>query len=111
MGTNDYIKAPKECDDCGETHTCKQAIHIGKSSWGWKFLFAWNGGEFYKSLPQMKKWLEDKEIFDEYNRPVTNTEFWDLVESKKTEKNDHGNINDEHGVVVGGIYFMDGWFS
>lgn len=111
MGTNYYVKAPVECDHCGETHICKQGIHIGKSSMGWKFLFAWNGGALYKSYGEMEAWLADKQIYDEYNKPITQKDFFNMVEAKMDAPNDHGKVSDDYGVVVGGIYFMDGEFS
>lgn len=110
MGTNYYVKAPQPCDHCGEEHFCKQGIHIGKSSYGWTFTFAWNDGVFYKNYHEMEAWLADKQIFDEYNREVTQKEFFDMVERKMGDK-PHSTTNDEWGHIVDGIYFMRGEFS
>lgn len=118
MGTNYYVKAPQPCDHCGQEHICKQGIHIGKSSAGWKFTFAWNGGAYYKSYGEMERWLADKQIYDEYNRPVSQKDFFNMVEQKMHEANDHiehnkaaGDDPAAYGVIVNGIYFMDGEFS
>lgn len=106
MGTNYYVKAPKPCDDCGEEHICKQAIHIGKSSYGWQFLFAYNGGTFYKSYGEFEEWLADKEIYDEYNQPITQKDFFNMIESKMD-----GRADSDHCIVIDGYRFMDGEFS
>lgn len=117
MGTNYYVKAPTECGHCGGKHICKQAIHIGKSSMGWQFTFAYNEGVFYKNLEEMKEWSRDKQIYDEYNRLMSFAKFWKMVESKMKFKShidhnlEHGESPDAYGHIIDGIYFMDGEFS
>ena len=61
MGTNYYVEDGKKCSKCGAGG---EEIHIGKSSAGWEFTFAWNNGEYYKSLPELKKWLRGRQIVD-----------------------------------------------
>lgn len=117
MGTNYYIKAPNQCPDCGASHICKQGIHIGKSSYGWQFTFAWNDGAFYKNLDEMREWTKGKQIFDEYNRQMSYAKFWKMVQGKM-DGIDHAQYNrdkgepaDAYGHIVDGVYFMDGEFS
>ena len=55
MGMNYYAEGMVECYNCGEKHICKNGIHLGKSSAGWRFLFAFNGGEYYKDVSSMKQ--------------------------------------------------------
>lgn len=59
-------------------------IHIGKSSFGWEFIFNHNSWEYFdKNIESLKSFLKSVEIEDEYGRPVTFDEFWKMVESKK----------------------------
>lgn len=82
MGTNYYTKI-NNCGHCGRF----DEIHLGKSSFGWQFSFQYNGGKFYKNVPEMKEWLKDKEIKDEYGKVVSHKEFWDMVAIKQTAQN------------------------
>lgn len=66
----------------------------------------------------MQEWLKTKTVWNEYGEQVTTQEFWEMVEAKKDAELDHitykdsqgRNIN-EYGVVIDGIFFMDGEFS
>lgn len=58
MGMNYYAEGMVECHNCGGKHICKNGIHLGKSSAGWRFLFAFNGGEYYKDVSSIKQWLK-----------------------------------------------------
>lgn len=115
MGTNYYIDQEGDCPTCTRTHICQ--VHLGKSSMGWKFTFAWNGGEYYKNLEEMREWTKGRQIYNEYDEKVSYKEFWDMVERKQNEGLDHITYEHtrgshlEHGVVVDGIYFMEGEFS
>lgn len=118
MGTNYYVTT-NVCPTCGRGD---ERIHVGKSSMGWSFSFAWNDGEYYKSLAEFKKWLKGKKILDEYDKPISQKEFWEMVEAKKDgltletyyEKYpDHRNgiSAHEHEIEVDGIRFVRGEFS
>lgn len=51
-------------------------IHIGKSSFGWKFLWDVNNFKYFgKSKKEMFDWLKDKDIIDEYDRHYTFEQF------------------------------------
>lgn len=110
MGTNYYAVRNKP--------TVREPIHIGKSSWGWRFLFQYqddNWAEppiFWSNYEEVKEWLykytvENKEfvIMDEYDNIVPYEEFIDLVEQKQKE-----NLHDIHEDIVDGYRFMKGWF-
>jgi hypothetical protein len=59
-------------------------VHIGKSSGGWQFCFNHNNWQYFeKSKESLVAFLLACDIFDEYDRPVSNEEFWNLVENKK----------------------------
>lgn len=104
MGTNYYIKI-KKCESCGHD---PERIHLGKSSYGWRFKLQYNNGEFYKNIEDMKKWLVDKKIFDEDGVEITPKQFWSMVETKQKEKKE--NIKD-FGFDLDGYEFIDGYFS
>lgn len=91
MGTNYYTKT-KKCVTCGHQ---PDGIHLGKSSFGWRFVFQFNGGKFYKDVDEMTVWLRDKKIVDEYGKNISHDDFWEMVQYKQGEKN------------KGGIYLMD----
>lgn len=79
MGTNYYTKTEK-CSKCGHQ---PEGIHLGKSSAGWRFSFQYNGGVFYKNIRQMKNWLKDKKIEDEYGAEISYDKFWEMVRVKQ----------------------------
>ena len=81
MGTNYYTKT-NTCAHCGHT---PEPIHLGKSSAGWQFSFQYNGGKYYKNVAEMKEWLKDKAILDEYGNSINNKEFWAMVDRKQNE--------------------------
>lgn len=114
MGTNYYARQ-NECEKCGQY----TELHIGKSSWGWLFLFQYNGGEHYKNIEEMKRWLKGKSIYDEYGEKETHKEFWEMVEAKQ---NDPKNVENtrimgierhgkDYGFCVGSYVFADQEFS
>ncbi len=78
MGTNYYTRE-NECRHCDRY----EEIHLGKSSCGWEFSFQYNGGEYYHNIKEMKQWLKDKNIFNEYGSKVSYKEFWKMVKDKK----------------------------
>lgn len=100
MGTNYYAvrllnesdkETAKKMIDNDEYEDLKEMIenkcenvHIGKSSYGWKFLFNWNKGKFYSPLKSsINDFLEQHRIVDEYGREIALEAFWDMVESKQ----------------------------
>ena len=59
-------------------------VHIGKSSYGWKFLFNWNKGKYYDPLKtSINDFLERHRVVDEYGEEIALEAFWDMVESKQ----------------------------
>lgn len=82
MGTNYYTKAPADCPCCGRSF---EPLHIGKSSGGWKFLFAPYPELNLTSWAAWQRHLEETsaEIVDEYGSAVSFEELRDLVESKQ----------------------------
>ena len=84
MGTNYYLAAEAPCPHCG--HQSEQ-LHVGKSSAGWRFLFA--------SYPELginsaKDWFTriartEEKILDEYRGSVTLVAFMRMVEQKQSQ--------------------------
>lgn len=110
MGTNYYAVKRKPC-------LYNREIHIGKSSFGWLFLFKDNN-EFH-TFPQLKKWLNNNVdtgeyvLFDEYNREIDKDELLDLIEKKQNDeksKNNPDNFN-EYCKNIDGYRFTDRDFS
>ena len=66
------------------------AVHIGKSSYGWEFLFNYNNFKYYEptrsSISDFLKKNKDC-LFDEYGGKVDITEFWDMVDRKNGQLN------------------------
>jgi len=86
MGTN-YDLHYHFCPRCKR----KDAIHLGKSSAGWKFSLQYNGGKYYKNWKEMKEFLAKVEgkIISEYGEEITLNEFIKLVEDKQKEARTH----------------------
>ena len=115
MGMNYYINPPSACKCCGRDY---DALHIGKASHGWKFLFrAYSTFEVddleleaaddeIASFEQWKEYLKDKEIVNENWASVSLEKFIELVEKKQnglshlTDSKTHGyrgNVLDGQG--------------
>lgn len=115
MGTN-YYTITKTCPTCGNK---PDGIHLGKSSVGWQFSFQYNGGQYYKSVSEMKEWLKNKQIETEYGEIVSQEVFWKMVESKQNRKNqNHAEYakreypNSSHKeLIIDGYSFSDYEFS
>ena len=85
MGTNYYVKRDP-CPHCGRSD---DRLHIGKSSFGWTFTF--QGTETIRSEADWRAELAKPDVIiqDEYDRPVTQEEFWLMVESKRGAEWNH----------------------
>lgn len=106
---NYYARGEKEkkCEVC-KHHP--ESIHLGKSSGGWQFSFQYNRGEFYKNVEEMKEWLADKEIEDEYGAPVSHDNFWEMVaEKQKPENLNHAQMMHKDYPSHTGEYIIDGY--
>lgn len=83
MGTNYYAET--------SVHGVPITMHIGKSSIGWKFLFA-----EYDNLQTWTEWrnflnIGSVRIKDEYDRDVTFDELSEIIEVK--QKSDNWDLN------------------
>ena len=85
MGTNYYavLKRPTVSD---------RVIHLGKSSYGWRFLF--RETDEIKTFPQFKKWLADNVgdekdyvLLDEYDKEVSPADLLAKIEEKQENNN------------------------
>ena len=55
-------------------------IHIGKASYGWKFLFNYNMGKYYDATKRdLRDFLSKHDIIDEYGDKVSLEAFWEIV--------------------------------
>lgn len=61
-------------------------VHIGKSSYGWKFLFNYNNFKYYDLTKEsISSFLNDCDItiYNEYGDKIDVDEFWKMVKSKE----------------------------
>ncbi len=105
MGKNYYAKI----DICPACNRPQQIIHLGKSSYGWKFMFNYQGGTYYKNVKQMKEWLKDKKIESEYGDNVSPAKFWKMVHDKQKEESQ--NMKEGGFIIIDGYEFLNGEFS
>jgi hypothetical protein len=105
MGTNYYVEQNR-CKTCNRK---EEAIHLGKSSFGWRFAFQYNDGKYYKDIKEMKEWLKDKEIVDEYGQRISYKEFWKMISIKQKIKDNRS--DDDRVKVVGKYRFYNYQFS
>ena len=80
MGTNYYLRY-NICKHCSRF----DQLHIGKNSFGWKFLFSIN--ENHKNVDD---WLNDMKnskykIFDEYDNRISYHDFVCVIQNKELE--------------------------
>ena len=113
MGTNYYgMKIPTEKEkeeikkaiddnDYGLVNELiPEKIHLGKSSAGWEFCFDHNYWKYFeKDYNEIKSFISELCIIDEYGRTVTQKEFWQRVETKVD-----GLVGDDD-IHVGGLRF------
>lgn len=109
MGTNYYLKTEK-CETCGHK---EEGLHLGKSSMGWQFSFQYNGGQYYKNVEEMKEWLKDKKIENEYGEEVSYAEFWEMIENKQKPdfKNHAEEVSKTNPSYARGIEFIINGYS
>ena len=50
-------------------------IHLGKRSGGWKFLWNWNNGKYYKTKEELFEFIRDGRVVDEYGQQIDVEEF------------------------------------
>jgi len=82
MGTN-YYAHTNFCSHCERY----DEIHIGKSSFGWKFAIEIH--EFYyKSLKEFEEFIqkEDVEIWNSYGDKITPEEVFKMIDAKAKSK-------------------------
>jgi len=80
MGTNYYTTAEPPCEKCGRG---SEQLHIGKSSAGWKFLFAPYPEHGLTSWRAWQTFLTNRVIQDEYGAIVDLADLKALVEAKQ----------------------------
>lgn len=117
MGTNYYVVQNRP--------TTKEPIHIGKSSFGWMFLFqsqneTWNDPPIvWNTYAQVKDWLKkhtvdtnEYVIMDEYDEIISYDDFVTMVEKKQKDKMCRGNPdNFTYCRNVDGYRFSDECFE
>lgn len=114
MGINFYA-LDKHC------RTCNQAlpegseytrIHLGKASVGWQFTLQYNDGKYYKNWLEMKGWLADKHIVNEYDDQLTLQDFIEWVENRQDIKDPITSYgHDDRLKIIGGYKFYNSDFS
>jgi len=86
------------CPCCGR---CEERIHLGKNSYGRKFLLQANPSHYKPSWYVMKNWLLSTNgyIEDEYGRIISKNDFIKIVEGNQKEQPNKGSdiIKDEEG--------------
>ena len=50
-------------------------IHLGKRSGGWKFIWNWNNGKYYKTKEELFDFIRDGRVVDEYGQQIDVEEF------------------------------------
>lgn len=60
-------------------------IHIGKTSYGYQFLFRWNE-KYYKTYDEFMKLLDSQKIYNHFGRLVDKSFIMELIRDKKDLK-------------------------
>ena len=107
MGTN-YYALYNKCKSCERY----DSLHLGKSSFGWKFLFRKHPFEiscFREFIDFINS--DDVDIIDEYGKLINKEDFINMIEEK--QKNTKI-LNERKGSdieIIDGYEFKDGDFS
>jgi hypothetical protein len=101
MGTNYYAHLDV-CKTCGSS---EEVVHLGKSSAGWRFLFNFHAGRYYKDYPELLNFLDSEVdiIKTEYGEEVEINTFLALVLRKSIHHNHADrwdNQTDRFGIVL-----------
>ena len=103
MGTNYYtVGEAKTCGESGAVKDVVEALHVGKSSGGWRFLFRGHTDEGLLTAKAWWAYLETRKIVDEYGSSVNFDELKRLVAAKQFEK-----MPDEKYMSNGYLSFTD----
>lgn len=82
-------------------------IHIGKNSFGWKFLFNHNHRKYYElSRESIDGFLrrDDIALFNEYDEEVSVDGFWKMVDACQHEMDDTENTKKNRNAVIDDFY-------
>jgi len=114
MGTNYYIKHK-------ERKVTQPDLHIGKNSAGWEFSFEAHEKNEYYQTPDLKtkqQWFEymflnDGNIFNEYNVEISFQELVKIIESTMNRglKNHYDYLKENHDFESLKYCFKDEGFS
>lgn len=110
MGTNYYCETGRMLDvecDCGFTHRMPEVLHIGKDSYGWKFMLHTIPE---KGLLDFRKWSmlldSSPRIFDEYGEALSVDRMKRLIlkkparRMKKADKEHMKETAQKHGYLL-----------
>jgi hypothetical protein len=106
MGTNYYCY--DETEVCSACNRGAELIHLGKASFGWKFLFQYNDAKYYSDFEEFCDYIQDKEIVDEYMRPVAVSELLNYIEEKQDQES-HSDTYSHHQYLSAFYYWRDGY--
>jgi len=119
MGTN-YYAIPKATDDLkikiieavinNQMEQLKNLvptkIHLGKSSYGWPFLFNHNNWEYYETINDLSEFIDGCEITNEYGDEMGAKQFKELIDQKQnTLDSKLASIDPKHYVIKDGYLF------
>lgn len=80
MGTNYYLNI----DPCKHCHRPAEQVHIGKSSHGWRFLFAKQPE--WSTMKELMANATAHELVNEYGEVIMWEDFFKLVGRKQSAK-------------------------
>lgn len=113
MGMNYYVKIsePHKCASCSKKHICQKTVHIGKSSYGNHFRFAYNKGKYYKTVKQLKRFVKRcKVVYDEDDYKHTPTDFWREVCQKEHLADKDDCVRSGEMLIDGSIFVIKDFF-
>jgi hypothetical protein len=93
MGTNYYLRTGKKITktcDCGFEHELDEELHIGKSSWGWKFALHIIPERGINELEDWEELFKTGKIFDEYGNEITEEQMMDCILNRSFPYCDRG---------------------
>ena len=129
MGTNYYLKTGKKITktcDCGFEHELDEELHIGKSSYGWKFVLHIIPERGINELEDWEELFKTGKIFDEYDNEITVEQMMDCILNRSFPVYDRSpdrgcacDVRDNLMYVIEepigkksiSYVLLDGWFS
>ena len=105
-----YLYACDSIIELVEEFRMKNYIHLGKKSYGYKFLFAQNDWKFYSNKEEIIQFIKSGRIIDEYEKEISHNEMIEICFNNKNTDIISRNYHDNFFISKEDLEFGKGYF-